>query len=235
MSARPDTPTELSAIDTNGVGIQICFFWQGDRYGHRIYALDGMRSRQLLESIEGNANDAWPASPPFSHVNVSWIASDTEQGHVAMLVGAAGNSHWSMCVAARDSRTHSRDIRENIRFSLDGVQISSNRPDETELYFDVACRTSAFPQFLGNSYWSVGNQIAVSSRLNCAFVPPSEPGIVILPHDAELEMEVNQSQSPILRCKATEIRSANSPATFRWRYAIRRSSGGPLRVTSKKR
>src|SRR5262245_63134211 len=108
MSATHETPAELSAIDVNGVGVQVCFFWQGDRYGHRINALDGMQSRTLLESIEGNSSDVWPASPPFSHVNVSWIASDSEQGHVAMLVGAAGKNHWSMCVAARDSRTHSR-------------------------------------------------------------------------------------------------------------------------------
>lgn len=234
MNATSKTAAELTAIDANGVGIQVCFFWHGDRFGHQINAIDGPLTRNLLKSVEGNENDKWPASPPLSHVNVSWIASDTEHGHVAMLVGGAGNSHWSMCVAARDSRTHTRGEPEYSDLSLDGVKISDSKSEETELYFDVACRTPDPPEYLGSTYWSAGNRIAVSQQLNCAFVPPNEPGIIFLPQNAELEMRANQSPAPILLCKAADIRRGNLPATFRWRYAIRRSTGGPLRIATSK-
>jgi hypothetical protein len=104
-----------------------------------------------------------------------------------------------------------------------------------ELFFDVACRIHAEPQFLGSTYRTLQHAIAVSDSLNCAFVPPDGPGLVFAPQDAELELKGRNAQSPILRCKATDIRFAELPATVRWHYAIRRSTGGPLRIAVKRR
>jgi len=124
-----------------------------------------------------------------------------------MLIGAAGKSHWSMCVSARDC---------------------------DELFFDVACRTEHPPEFLGNTYRALFRKVAVSEGMNCAFVPADAPGIVIVAQDAEMALESKRSPTPIVRCKATETRFTKSPATLRWQYVIRRSSGGPLHFVAKK-
>jgi hypothetical protein len=218
VTPNPKPIADLSAIDSRGVGLRIRFVWQGDRYYHQIDAMDGLLSRTLLESVEGDETAAWPPSPFLQQVNISWIASDKEHGHVAMLVGTALNCDWSMCVSAHDGRCYSRDAS-----------------DEIGLFFDVACRTDEPPEFLGSSYRTTLHSVAVSNRMNCAFVPEEGPGLVVVPQDAELKLEGRRTVSPLLRCQATDIRFAKFPATLRWRYAIRRSSGGPLRIAAKKR
>jgi hypothetical protein len=215
---RANIERELSALNSAGVGVRVRFVWLGDRYGHQIEVVDGSLTRTVLESVEGGEEANWPPSPPLQHVNISWIASDTQHGHVAMLVGGAGNSHWSMCVSVRDGN---KDV--------------FNNTSGTELFFDVACRVHDAPGFLGSTYRVPFQQVIVSDRLNCAFVPPDGPGLVVVPQDAQLGVKERHTQSPILRCKATDIRLAELPATLRWRYAIRRSTGGPLRIAVKKR
>jgi hypothetical protein len=218
MTPNPRPIADLSAINSRGVGLRIRFVWQGDRYHHQIDAMDGLLSRTLLESVEGDESSDWPPSPFLEQVNVSWIASDKEHGHVAMLAGAARNCNWSMCVSAHDGRCYSRD-----------------GADEIGLFFDVACRTHESPESLGSTYRTILRSVAVSDRLNCAFVPEDGPGLVVVPQDAELKLEGKRTSSPVLRCEATNIRLATYPATLRWRYAIRRSSGGPLRLSAKMR
>jgi hypothetical protein len=209
--SKPDAV--LAALGAYGVGILICFYWQFDRYAHRIEAVDGLVSHTIFESCESEPSTDWPTSPPLQHVNLSWIHSDNEQGHVAMLVGACGQSQWSMCVAARDRRTYSPDYT-----------------GETELYFDVACRTDTAPKFIGSTYRAVPGSVAISDRLNCAFVPANSPGCVLIPRNADLEVEGKRTPSPLLRCKVTDIRYDELPTTIRWHYTIRRSSGGPLQL-----
>jgi hypothetical protein len=204
VSAHP--VTDLAALDSNGKGIRVRFLWKDGRYGHQIEVVDGLLTRTLLESVEGDGLTAWPPSPPFQHANVSRIVSDSQHDHVAMLVGATGKSHWSMCVSERDC---------------------------DELFFDVACRTEHPPEFLGNTYRALFRNVAVSERMNCAFVPADAPGIVVVAQDAEMSLDSNRSPTPIVRCKATETRFDKSPATIRWQYVIRRSSGGPLKITAK--
>lgn len=214
MSAEPKPAAELSTVESNGVGLRVRFFWQGDRYIHRIESVKGHSARVLLESLEGDHESEWPASPALQHVNVSWIRSDHEQGHVAMLVGASGKSHWSMCVAVRDRECEARD---------------GGRGD-TELFFDIACRTPHSAGWLGSSYRALAGPAAFSERLNCAFVPADGPGCVVVPEGAELEMDTTGAWPPILRCAAMGTKSPESPTTVRWRYAVRLSTGGPVKV-----
>lgn len=214
MSAEPKPAAELSTAESNGVILRVRFFWQGDRYIHRIESVKAQDTRVLLESLEGDHESEWPASPALQHVNVSWIRSDHEQGHVAMLVGASGKSHWSMCVAVRDQH----------------CERGEGERGDTELFFDVACRTPNSSGWLGSSYRALAGPAAVSQRLNCAFVPADGPGCVLAPERAELEMDTIGSGLPVLRCAASETESSESPTTVRWRYAVRMSSGGPLNV-----
>ena len=207
---------ELAAIDRRGTGLRVRFYLRNGHYIHEIETLDGLLTRTLLKSIDEDEKSSWPPSPSLQHLNISEIVSDTQHGRVAMLVGASGRYHWSMCVAA-----HQRFTR------------SGNCSNETELEFDIACRTDSIPDFVGSTYRSMGRPVAISERMNCAFVPADEPGIVVVPKNAEVQVEFKRTLSPVLICKPTEVRFKEFPATLRWHYAIRRSSGGPLHVSPK--
>jgi hypothetical protein len=209
---------ELSALNSSGVGLRVRFVWRVDRFGHQIEAVDGPITRIILESIEGDQESHWPPSPPLQTVNISWIASDTQHGHVAMLMGAAGKNQWSMCVSVRD-----------------GDNDVIHETAGTELFFDVACRIHEEPEFLGSTYSTLQREIAVSDNLNCAFVPSEGPGVVVAPQDALIEAGGKRNQSPTLCCKVTDIRLTQLPSTLRWRYAVRRTAGGPLKFRMKKR
>lgn len=74
----------------------------------------------LLESIEGDSTEDWPASPAIQECTIE----SRTTGDVALLVGMAGKSFWSI----------------SIHFEADS------------LVFDVACRHQAPPAFLGSSY-----------------------------------------------------------------------------------
>jgi hypothetical protein len=222
---------ELSATDAGGFGLRVTFFWSGDRFHHRIDALDGTHGRPLLESIEGDEQSDWPASPLLQHVNVSWIASDSEYGHVAMLVGAGKSGHWSMCVAVRDRQCRPLEVKPPpTRLLLDGAE--SGEPTDTELVFDVACRVSHPPDWLGSSYWALTAPVALSEKWQCACVPTYGSGCVVEPDKAQLEMDTISSALPILRCTATTSEKIEFPATVRWRYALRWSPGSTLRHTT---
>src|ERR1044072_2775417 len=67
--------------------LSIEFLWLSDRFQQviSIVAADGQR-QQLLESIEGSSDDAWPPSPPLQSLTIE----DRPASRVALLVGMAG-------------------------------------------------------------------------------------------------------------------------------------------------
>lgn len=81
----------------------------------------------LLESLEGQSGDIWPASPPMQQL---LIESRAEAGHVALLVGMAGRSHWSLSVEPLADRVGFR--------------------------FDAACRLGGPPDWMGH-VWRPSN------------------------------------------------------------------------------
>ncbi len=106
-----------------------------DRYAHSIWLDDD----QVLQSLEGDAGQIWPASPPIQQLSLEDQGSAT----VALGLGMAGISHWSLSVA----------------------------PQETGFLFDVACRLlGPDPQAgqLGSSYrlnpdWKARSHTAIQS------------------------------------------------------------------------
>jgi hypothetical protein len=98
------------------------FVNQGDRLGHLVSLASDAAAACLLASVEGG-EPSWPASPTCQELHVE------ERGGglcVALLVGRAGSSHWSMSIEA-DSAAE-------------------------RLTFDIACRLKAPPQWLGSTY-----------------------------------------------------------------------------------
>lgn len=107
------------------------FIWSGDRYGHRIFG-SSSESECFLTSIEGRSDEKWPSSSPLQSLHIE----DRPGGaRIAMLVGMAGRSHWSMSVESDVAGNH--------------------------FLFDVACRIAEVPSWLGSSYAvSLGAQAA---------------------------------------------------------------------------
>jgi hypothetical protein len=137
-----------------------------------------------LESIEGSEADRWPASPPLQE-----LASHPQPagGEALLLVGMAGRSHWSLSVTVVAP------------------------PDR--LRFDVACRASEPPVWLGSTY-----------RLRPGITATSESGrwlLVKVNSESRLALEAIGAEVGFAAGELT-IRPTDHPtklpATARWQY-----------------
>ncbi len=102
--------------------LRIVFRWCDDRYGHTVERLIDGVWLPLLESVEGTPDEDWPSSPALQSLHIE----ERSEGPVALLVGHAGSSHWSMS-AETDANSAS-------------------------LIIDAACRISQRPGHIGSSY-----------------------------------------------------------------------------------
>ncbi len=119
MSAKPEGERLLEA---GKLGVRFCPL--GDRYSHEIVLAAEGDWTLLAASIEAPPEEPWPPSPPLQSFDVG---EPTERGPLALLVGMAGQSHWSVSVA------------------LDSAASSAT--------FDIACRMRSGPRGpLGSSY-----------------------------------------------------------------------------------
>jgi hypothetical protein len=103
--------------------LRLCFERQGDRYAHRVELAAAGGWQTVLESLEGKPDEAWPPSPPLQSLHIEERPGGRR---VALLVGMAGRSHWSLSVEAD--------------------------PAAASLAFDAACRLQEVPSFLGSRY-----------------------------------------------------------------------------------
>lgn len=101
--------------------LQLAFVRSGDRFSHYLAPV-GDSHAPWLASVEGLPDDPWPPSPPWQELHIECRGDQ----QVAMLVGRAGGSHWSMSVEPRTA--------------------------EGGFLFDVACRTSGEVGYLGSTY-----------------------------------------------------------------------------------
>jgi hypothetical protein len=135
--------------------LRIEFVWSADRYNHRILT-SAPHGEYSLTSREGRPDEKWPPSPPLQSLHLE----DRPGGiRIAMLVGMAGRSHWSMSVEA--DRTHSR------------------------LLFDVACRVFEEPVWLGSRYDCLlpenhsNSELQIEPRLPAAVQPENMQRLAI--------------------------------------------------------
>ncbi len=113
----------LESLGADGTGLRVDFDWREDRYGHQIAFVHNPEQPALLVAQLEGARADWPGSPPLQQI--SWMEA-TPGRRIALLVGMAGKSHWSVSVET-DS-------------------------DEGGLLFDVACRVHRAPEWLGSVY-----------------------------------------------------------------------------------
>jgi len=136
----------------------VIFERRGDRIAHRVvYSADGDNEQLLLESIEGQPDESWPASPPLQEGRIE----STGGRDVAMLIGMAGKSHWSVSIEAD--------------------------AEHESLTFDVACRVKEPGGRLASSYRIGDTQnVRLASVENCRKV--EQPNQLVL--ESELHADV---------------------------------------------
>ncbi len=107
--------------------ISIRFIKSGDRLAHCIGLQTSSKGSGIflpvLESIEGDAQEAWPASPPMQQIVQELIGHNSAP--VLLGVGLSGNGHWSSAV--EETSTGS-------------------------LKLDIACKSSKPASYLGSQY-----------------------------------------------------------------------------------
>jgi hypothetical protein len=160
--------------------LRVVFDHRGDRWGHRIEMLSSGEPIQTLASMEGTPDDDWPPSPAFQTLE---LQSRSTGKQTALLVGKAGSSHWSMAVEA-DGATEA-------------------------ITFDIACRLSSVPQFLGSRYLSIA-----------ALAKSGLPRIEIVETDDEADrvLDVNKQSWSVL--VSVVPKPGTWPRTVRWKYFV---------------
>jgi hypothetical protein len=172
-----------SVISLGTDTLQAIFERHADRYSHQIICTAADGSQIVWASQEGTPDDTWPASPPLQSLHVE-TRSDGSQ--TIMLVGMAGRSHWSMSVEADEQ--HDR------------------------ILFDVACRISDPPHWLGSIYRCLSQPaVPLSNHLLFTAGHGNQP-------ENNLPLQLDPSTNT-LRIPAS-VTLEKFPQTIRWSYSI---------------
>ncbi len=136
-------PSTLHApIELTHGPVTITFTWAGDRWSHRVAVRGepaGREAGRVWESVEGSTpdgDDRWPASPVL--VELSRI--QTPRGPALLGVGLAGRSHFSACIGPDPQHAD-------------------------RMLFEIACRCSEPPAWLGSTYRGPSGQTVVAPPL----------------------------------------------------------------------
>lgn len=191
---------------------RVDFVQSADRLEHAVFARDDRASDdapnwiELFRAAESSADVAWPDSPPLQELHIEKHGARD----VALLVGRAGKSHWSASIGFEPSSTdHHPDI------------------DQSQLIFDIACRTSAQPVQLGSAYelspmlnW-LGHKPAaqpdIASWQSITLLTPGGRGwYLTVDHPATILALPNARRFKIKPPPLAE----SPPATIRWRFSI---------------
>ena len=121
MSEGATQTLSISLGGDRSLGVE--FVRQGDRYHHTIFVSDGTSRSDYATSLEGDPQQLWPTSPALQQLSLQPLPDGRR---VALLVGMAGKSHFSLSVIA-------------------------DEPSQ-RLVFEAACRYQTKPQFLGSTY-----------------------------------------------------------------------------------
>lgn len=182
----------------------------GDRMLHRIW-LNSTSSEpkpmMIALTLEGNNTQDWPPSPPFQQIVCE--ANTIGKKPPLLCVGMAGKSHWSGSIEADE---------------MTGA-----------IAFDMACRTSDTPSFLGSTY-SVAptwNLVSIdSNRLNLDHPSGLSLSLRTVGDTTIAIADTDVSQNDKAEFKSIIIAAKIDPAnhrrgkTYRWRYWI--ELGSPL-------
>lgn len=171
---------------TDGVKLRTAFAWRVDRYAHAVTLVEPAGEHTLIESMEGNPDDPWPPSPAFQQLSMQ---GEGEQ-RVALLVGMAGKSHWSM-----------------------SVEVSGDRRG---IVFDVACRVNESAESLGSWYRTNGLAM-VDQRTTAGQIDTRRYALSL---DSTLPLESQSLSTSDNQLRIDSVATHSPPCTARWKYAL---------------
>ncbi|MBC8352738.1 MAG: hypothetical protein H8E66_12150 [Planctomycetes bacterium] len=163
MEARE--PISLNAVNTDGLGLQVQFFWHQDRHCHTISLLVDDRRIPVFESVEGSNVEDWPPSPALQQLSVEELRPDTLVG---LLVGMAGKSHYSISIEPTSGRA--------------------------AFVFDVACRSSEPPEQLGSGYLLVAHGLTPDGDHDAIISVEGRTMVIRCDRDGETTAKIKDDQ-----------------------------------------
>jgi hypothetical protein len=186
-----------------GIGLRADFRFQGDRFAHVVSLIGrGESPIPLLESVEGTAADAWPASPPLQSLHVETLQDGRR---AVLLVGMAGRGHWSASIEAlRDSAV---------------------------LLFDIACRTSESGVMLASTYRDStprGGQPFASADRSGIYDPDGELATVVKPSD---DPTARSALMNVDAASFAIVPAQRGGGTIRWKYRVELLTPDPRLLT----
>ena len=183
---------------------QIRFVRHGDRWAHTVGVVLGDRLLPLLASIESSQDELWPPSPPLKDLHLH----DANGTTTAMLVGMAGNSHWSVTVQlAQGDPAVNFDIACRIKDEL---------PDADDAQKQVSPLSSSYRTMVCPT--SESNQAAALMLDDLSIRVSSDPVAGNEDTPAAVVTTGDNSVQIVLLPEAAAL-----PRTVRWRYWVRRS------------
>ena len=185
MEARE--PISLIAMNPDGVGLQVRFSWRQDRHCHTVSLLAENRPIPVFESVEGSSTDVWPPSPPLQQLSVEELRPGIQ---VALLVGMAGKSHWSISVEPLS--------------------------DRAAFVFDVACRAGEIVEQLGSGYLLLADGLTTDGERDA--VLEVEGRSLQIRCDRTGQTATTVQDGPL--GPRLEPASINPGGTTRWRYTV---------------
>ncbi|MCA9192538.1 MAG: hypothetical protein KDB03_12275 [Planctomycetales bacterium] len=154
---KPNSDPPSVQLATDNLGL-LNFSWQQDRYCHR-WAFANSPDLFTLESVESDAGECWPTSPPLQQLHQQSFPDGRE---VVFGVGMSGRGHWSAS------------------FTM--------VPDLNAWIIELACRSPQPPIHLGSRYrcsgglsaQTNGKAVQLSSEVGTiACMEPIDPGCTL--------------------------------------------------------
>ena len=182
----------IESIGTDATGLRASMEWRNDRFVHVIDWFAGEQAFRLLESVEGSDEEPWPPSPALQQLSVE---QRTQSRQVGLMVGMAGNSHWSMSI--------------------------ENDNAERSLVFDVACRVADEKAgSLGTTYRStvpvtIVDHVQKIAELSIA----GRTCRIKIESTGRGELDDLEIDGNLIKISPTEM-PPNWPATVRWKYRL---------------
>lgn len=209
MSASPGIVESPSVA---GRRLRATLIRSGDRFSHRLELIAVVgESRTLASSVDGDPRADWPPSPPLQQAH---FEPRPPGGDVALLVGMAGRSHWSLSIEPFESPATGAT-----RAPIGETAEAQAAVEQAGLRFDAACRIDRQPDSLGHA-WRMTESLGEPRVESLGATWPVDGGVLAL----TVEPVADQATTAELRVErgvcAVRITPVPTrfPATIRWRF-----------------
>lgn len=191
----------ITAPGIDGRSLRVEFLKHNDRYTHRILCCDANDQEVLLlEAVEDPLHDPWPCSPVLQGLNLEDLhrnSADDRSRQAAMLIGMAGDGHWSLVVKPEDGESGG-------------------------MIFEPACRVKSLPPKLSSCY-RVASGVELSREAQAVTLASAAGEFRIQPLALSGQAEASCSLShrgDQLHLTLESSWELATPTTLQWRYAL---------------